>query len=91
MANGVRENEICPVFTAVTSDEPKPDPTEVAATGVGRRGNLSATRCSPVDRDGVDLVRRAGRRAARGSGALNVDIDTASPVPPYEQLRSGIA
>ena len=32
MANGVRENEICPVFTAVTSDEPEPDVSEVAAT-----------------------------------------------------------
>ena len=31
MPNGVRENEICPVFTAVTSDEPTVDPTEVAA------------------------------------------------------------
>jgi len=32
MASGVRENEICPVFTAVTSDEPEPDASEVAAT-----------------------------------------------------------
>ncbi len=32
MASGVRENEICPVFTAVTGDEPKPDVSEVAAT-----------------------------------------------------------
>ena len=31
MPNGVRENEICPVFTAVTSDEPAVDPTEVEA------------------------------------------------------------
>src|SRR5690349_20387709 len=30
MPNGVRENEICPVFTAVTSDEPQVDPSEVA-------------------------------------------------------------
>ena len=31
MANGVRENEICPVFTAVADDDPVPDPREVAA------------------------------------------------------------
>ncbi len=30
MANGVRENEICPVFTAVSTDEVHPDPAEVA-------------------------------------------------------------
>jgi len=27
--SGIRENELCPVFTAVTDDEPRPDPTEV--------------------------------------------------------------
>jgi len=32
MASGVRENEICPVFTAVTGDDPEPDVSEVAAT-----------------------------------------------------------
>jgi isopentenyl-diphosphate Delta-isomerase len=31
MPNGVRENELCPVLTAVTSSEPRPDPSEVAA------------------------------------------------------------
>jgi len=31
MPNGVRENEICPVFTAVTTDEPGLDRKEVAA------------------------------------------------------------
>lgn len=31
MANGVRENEMCPVFVAVTNDEPHPDPEEVAS------------------------------------------------------------
>lgn len=31
MPNGVRENEICPVFTAVTSDKLRPDPAEVEA------------------------------------------------------------
>ncbi|MFP4148588.1 MAG: isopentenyl-diphosphate Delta-isomerase [Nitriliruptoraceae bacterium] len=31
-ANGVRENEICPVFTAISTSEVTPDPTEVAAT-----------------------------------------------------------
>jgi isopentenyl-diphosphate Delta-isomerase len=31
MANGVRENELCPVFTAVTADELLLDPAEVAA------------------------------------------------------------
>lgn len=29
MANGVRENELCPVFTAVTSDPVRPDADEV--------------------------------------------------------------
>jgi len=29
MPNGVRENELCPVFTAVTTSDPAPDPTEV--------------------------------------------------------------
>lgn len=32
MPNGVTENEFCPVFAAVTVDEPHPDPDEVAAT-----------------------------------------------------------
>jgi len=31
-ANGVRENELCPVFTAVATSEVTPDPSEVAAT-----------------------------------------------------------
>jgi isopentenyl-diphosphate delta-isomerase len=31
MPNGVRENELCPVFTAVTDREPTPDASEVAA------------------------------------------------------------
>jgi isopentenyl-diphosphate delta-isomerase len=30
MPNGVRENELCPVFTAVTDAEPHPDASEVA-------------------------------------------------------------
>ncbi len=30
MANGVRENELCPVFTAVSSSPARPDPAEVA-------------------------------------------------------------
>ncbi|HET7068186.1 MAG TPA: isopentenyl-diphosphate Delta-isomerase [Nocardioides sp.] len=30
MADGVRENELCPVLTAVTTTEPTPDPSEVA-------------------------------------------------------------
>lgn len=30
MPSGVRENELCPVFTAVTSDAVTPDPSEVA-------------------------------------------------------------
>lgn len=30
MDNGVVENEMCPVFVAVTDDEPRPDPGEVA-------------------------------------------------------------
>jgi isopentenyl-diphosphate delta-isomerase len=30
MPNGVRENELCPVLTAVTASEPTPDPAEVA-------------------------------------------------------------
>ncbi len=29
MANGVRENELCPVFTATTRSEVRPDPAEV--------------------------------------------------------------
>lgn len=29
MANGVRENELCPVFVATTGDEARPDPDEV--------------------------------------------------------------
>lgn len=29
-ANGIRENEVCPVYTAVTDDEPQPQPDEVA-------------------------------------------------------------
>ncbi len=32
MANGVMENEICPVTTALTLDDPRVDPAEVAAT-----------------------------------------------------------
>jgi isopentenyl-diphosphate delta-isomerase len=31
MPNGVRENELCPVFTAVATGEASPDPSEVAA------------------------------------------------------------
>lgn len=30
--NGIVENEICPVYLAVTHDEPQPNPEEVAAT-----------------------------------------------------------
>jgi isopentenyl-diphosphate delta-isomerase len=30
MPNGVRENELCPVFTAVTTSDPTPDAAEVA-------------------------------------------------------------
>jgi isopentenyl-diphosphate delta-isomerase len=32
MGNGVRENEMCPVFTAVTDGELRPDPAEVEDT-----------------------------------------------------------
>jgi isopentenyl-diphosphate delta-isomerase len=32
MADGTRENELCPVFTAVTASALRPDPAEVAAT-----------------------------------------------------------
>jgi isopentenyl-diphosphate Delta-isomerase len=32
MANGVRENELCPVFTATATSEATPDPSEVAAS-----------------------------------------------------------
>ncbi|QNN53471.1 isopentenyl-diphosphate Delta-isomerase [Nocardioides mesophilus] len=32
MRNGVRENELCPVFTALTADDVRPDATEVADT-----------------------------------------------------------
>jgi isopentenyl-diphosphate Delta-isomerase len=31
MANGVRENELCPVFTAIATSDATPDPCEVAA------------------------------------------------------------
>ena len=31
MANGVRENELCPVFTATTTSDVTPDPFEVAS------------------------------------------------------------
>ena len=31
MENGTRENELCPVFTATTLDEVRPDPAEVSA------------------------------------------------------------
>ncbi len=31
MANGVRENELCPVFTAIATSDPTPEPSEVAA------------------------------------------------------------
>lgn len=31
MANGIRENELCPVFTAIAASEATPDPSEVAA------------------------------------------------------------
>jgi isopentenyl-diphosphate delta-isomerase len=31
MANGVLENEMCPVYTARTVDSPRPDPSEVEA------------------------------------------------------------
>ncbi len=30
-ANGVRENELCPVFTAIATSDATPDPSEVAA------------------------------------------------------------
>lgn len=31
MSNNVRENELCPVFTALTTDDVRPDPAEVMA------------------------------------------------------------
>ncbi len=32
MSNGIRENELCPVFTATTTDPVRPDEAEVAST-----------------------------------------------------------
>ena len=42
-ANGIVENEFCPVFTATTSDEVHPNPLEVAEHGWVSLGDLADT------------------------------------------------
>lgn len=41
-ASGIRENEVCPVYTAHTDDEPLPRPDEVAEYRWADPGDLSA-------------------------------------------------
>ncbi|MFW6599343.1 isopentenyl-diphosphate Delta-isomerase [Propionibacteriaceae bacterium Y2011] len=41
--SGVVENEVCPVYTARTRDQPDPDPTEVMAHRWVRPGDLAAS------------------------------------------------
>jgi isopentenyl-diphosphate delta-isomerase len=59
MANGVVENEMCPVFVATTDDPPRPDPDEVADVAwtdwaAFRAGVLDGSReVSPWCRDQV--------------------------------------
>jgi isopentenyl-diphosphate delta-isomerase len=71
MDNGVRENEMCPVFVAVTDESLRPAPDEVAGTAwVGWSGFrdevLGGQReVSPWCRDQVVLL--AEQEEARGS------------------------
>lgn len=70
MASGVRENELCPVLTAVTASTPRPDPAEVADLAwepwpefrdavLGRRRQVSAWCLAQV-------AQLAGREGAEG-------------------------
>jgi isopentenyl-diphosphate delta-isomerase len=91
MSDGVRENEMCPVLVAVTGDEPRPEPAEVAATAwvswrSFRDGVLSGARdVSPWCRDQVaQLV-----ATETGSGGA-VEFATGDPavLPPALPRRT---
>ncbi|MGQ0573331.1 MAG: isopentenyl-diphosphate Delta-isomerase [Pseudonocardia sp.] len=48
MPDGIRENEACPVFGAVVTDDPDPDPAEIAEwRWVAWRDFLAAARTTP--------------------------------------------
>jgi isopentenyl-diphosphate delta-isomerase len=50
MANGVTENEVCPVFTATLDGDPLPDPAEVDSFAWVPWSTLEATVSDDPDR-----------------------------------------
>jgi isopentenyl-diphosphate delta-isomerase len=82
MANGVVENELCPVFRAVTDSVPQPQPAEVDEFGwvswplfvsMAVGGELTV---SPWCREQVDQL------AALGADPLGWPVASASALPP---------
>lgn len=70
-ANGVRENELCPVFTALATSEITPDPSEVADVAWVRWSALRDEVCAG-ERDvstwcAAQVVELAGREGADGA------------------------
>jgi len=85
MADGVVENEMCPVFLAHTDDEPNPDPAEVAATRwtpwddlVGRVGLTDLEPISPWCRLQVDELAELGARPRDWPAADHRDLPPAA-------------
>ena len=65
MANGVVENEMCPVFVATTAGPVRPTRPR-SRTHLGRPGRTSGPTCSTAGRR-QPVVRRAGRAAPGGA------------------------
>lgn len=69
-ANGVRENELCPVFVAIATADPSPDPAEVAAVDwvpwASFRHDVLAGEREVSVWCGLQVAELAGREAAGG-------------------------
>lgn len=83
-ASGIREFEICPVFSAVTSDEPQPNPEEVAEYQWAASDDLDRAVAgtpwafSPWFVEQLDELRRAESGPEPEPGAAS-DADGAEP------------
>jgi isopentenyl-diphosphate delta-isomerase len=91
MADGVRENEICPVLVAVVDDVPRPEPAEVAATAWVRwssfRDDVRAGRrvVSPWCRDQVGQLADA---ETNGAGGVEFAEGDPAGLPPALRRRT---